>query len=118
MNAASILKREPALVHAAVLWLITNVGALVVEQWHWMGAQEWSSLTRALVPLVTFGIAGLAGLLLRRVVTPAWDWLEQHEPLIADAIEGASGIDVDKVLAEAAATFTAPTTSTADTTGA
>lgn len=110
MTANSITKREPALVHAAVLWLLTNVGALVVEQWHWMGAQEWSTLTRALVPLVTFAVAGLAGLLLRHVVTPAWDWIEQHEPAVAAAIEGETGIDVDRVLAEAETIF--PTTET------
>lgn len=110
MSAASSLRRrEPVLVHAAALWLITNAGALVVERWQWMGAQEWSSLTRALVPLVTFALAALAGLLLRNVVTPAWDWIEQHEPAVADAIEATSGIDVDHVLAEAAAIFIEPT---------
>jgi hypothetical protein len=110
LNTDSIARREPALLHAAVLWLLTNVGALVVENWHWMGAQEWSSLTRALVPLVTFGIAALAGLLLRRAVTPAWRWIEHEIPGIDSALDASTGIDVDKVLADAEAIFPNPTT--------
>lgn len=106
MNGLS--KREPALVHAAVLWILTNVGALVVQQWHWLGAGEWSTLTSALVPLVTAAVLLGGGWLLRRVVTPAWEWVEDEHPVIAEVVEDVTGVNVDDVLAEAADIFPGP----------
>lgn len=109
MKASGVVKSEPALVTMAALWLLTNVGAAVVERWHWLGADQWSTLSQSLTPLVTAGIAALAGWLLRRVVTPAWRALEQDVPMLSSLVEEVTGIDVDKVLAEAQAEFPMPT---------
>lgn len=103
-----VVKQEPALVSAAVLWALTNVGALVVERWHWMGAEQWSTLTTALVPLVTAVVLLGGGWLLRRVVTPVWRWVEDEAPVVDEVVEQATGVDVGKVLAEAEAIYPTP----------
>lgn len=103
--STALKDREPVIITAGVGWLFTNVGALVVEQWHLMGAEQWSALTSALVPLVTAVVLFVGAWLLRRKVTPFVRAFESDHPAVIHTLEDVTGVDVDQVLAEAEAIF-------------
>jgi hypothetical protein len=64
-----LLKSEPALITAAAVWLVGNLGLLLVGRLHWFTAAQWSGESASLTAVASAAIASLAGWLLRRVVT-------------------------------------------------
>jgi len=66
-----LIAREPVMAHAAAVWLVTQIGALVVGQTHLLTAHDWSGTSQGLVALVSALILGGLGKVLREKVTPA-----------------------------------------------
>lgn len=104
MNAGGLYKAEPVIVKSAVGWLLLQAGLLVVDHWHLLSDTAWSSLAQALAPVVTAVAMGLLAWAIRRVVTPAWKWLDVHAPTVAGAAEDAGLALLDEAMAQAQAT--------------
>lgn len=68
----SLVANEPVLVATFVTWLFTQLGAVVLGHTHLVSSDQWSSLTTALVPIISAVLLGLIGWVTRKYVTPFW----------------------------------------------
>jgi hypothetical protein len=71
-NAAlsDLIKKEPVVAGYIVVWILANVGALLIGHTHLVDSATWSSLSTSVTPVLTgLVLAGLSWLT-RRVVEP------------------------------------------------
>lgn len=71
-NQTGFFSNEPQVVQGVVLWVLTQVGALVLGHTSLVTSQQWSSLTTGLVPILSLIVIGAITLVWRRWLTPAW----------------------------------------------
>lgn len=74
---SGLVKNEPAMVGAFSVWLVGNVGLLLINH-HLVTGVQWSAASLQVTALVTFVLAAIVGWLLRRVVAPAWKLAESE----------------------------------------
>lgn len=84
MSPSSLVKAEPVLVGHFVTWLLVQAAAVLVGRYHLISSAAWSPLASSLEPVITAVVIGLVALLVRRVVTPAWRWVEREAPGAVD----------------------------------
>lgn len=63
---------EPVIVAGVVLWLLTQLGAVLVGHTHWIQQSQWDTLVTTLVPIVSAAVIGVITWITRRFVSPAW----------------------------------------------
>lgn len=71
----SFVSREPVVVAAAVAWLFSFVGSLILGHTSLITSTQWSSLSTILVPVVSALILGAVTWVTRKYVAPAWKLL-------------------------------------------
>lgn len=67
----SFAQREVAIAASVALWLVTNGTGLIVKYGH-LHAGSLNALGSYLTPIVSAGVLGVFGVVLRRFVSPAW----------------------------------------------
>lgn len=77
---STLWKSEPAMVAAAALWLVTNVGQVVIGH-QWLTPSQWNGMTATLIGIVSFVLFAIAGWVVRKVVAPAWKLVEAEAKL-------------------------------------
>lgn len=65
-----LLKKEPVLAGYLALWILTNVGALLIGHTHLVDSATWTAYATTLTPILTGLILGALSWLTRRVVEP------------------------------------------------
>lgn len=67
---ANLIKKEPVIAGYIVVWVLANVGALLIGHTHLVDAATWSGLSTSVTPVLTGLVLGGLSWLTRRVVEP------------------------------------------------
>lgn len=81
---------EPVLIGSAVLWVLTQAGAVVVGHTDLISGDQWSALSSALVPVITTVVIAVIGWITRGKVTPV-------AKLVADVVHVSAPVAVTTV---------------------
>lgn len=100
LSKSGVLLNEPVMAAAVTLWLLANGSTWVVGRFGWMDQAAYDALSNKLVGVVSLIVVTLLGLLVRRVVTPAWKALQDHGFDLPDL--QISDEEADAILAQAA----------------
>lgn len=65
-----LIKKEPVLAGYIVVWVLTNLGALVVGHTHVVDSATWTTVATTVTPVLTGLVLGALSWLTRRVVEP------------------------------------------------
>lgn len=67
---SQLLKKEPVLALSLTVWILTNLGAVLVGHAHLVAAGTWSGVATAVTPVLSGLILGGLAWLTRKFVTP------------------------------------------------
>lgn len=67
---AELVKKEPVLAGYLAVWILANVGALLLGHTHLVDAATWSGLATSVTPVLSGLILGGLSWLTRKFVTP------------------------------------------------
>lgn len=65
-----LLKKEPVLAGYLAVWILTNVGALLVGHTHLVDAATWGTIATSVTPILSALILGGLAWLTRKYVEP------------------------------------------------
>jgi hypothetical protein len=69
---------EPVVASSIGLWLVTNVGALLVGRTHLLTDKEWAPLASSITPIVIAAVLAVFAFIVRKVVAPAWKLVDDE----------------------------------------
>jgi len=67
---SDLIKKEPVLAGYLAVWVLANLGALIVGHTHLVDSATWTSLATTVTPVLTGLVLGALSWLTRRVVEP------------------------------------------------
>jgi uncharacterized membrane-anchored protein len=67
------ISNEPVVVGHAVIWLLANLGAFIVQHSHHLiSASQWANFSTGWVPYITAAVLSVSAWFIRTKVTPFW----------------------------------------------
>lgn len=74
----SLFKREPIIILAFVMWVLTNVGTILVGHTHLVTSSQWNAVSTYVAPLATAFALSTVAVVFRRFVAPVWRLADQE----------------------------------------